>query len=379
MWAAPAASGEDDDGKELVGRFVWVRGWGEGKVQAFKTNPTGPSSHVVGFADLRRVETIKLDRKGNGQTPWLLRKVKHGAETGGGNAKAAGAVVPKLGAAAAAVAREWRSVSLVFVCSHLAAHQGHVAQRNESFHQIDEKMPLHPGKPSSPNHHLILIILTSSSPHLVTGSTNTPPPPGVAGKEPPTRLTDRFDCCVWLGDLNYRIEANRRVVDALLLKADRSAAMEALRANDQLLRQQALGEAFVGWSEGELNFLPTYKLNPGTDTFDTSKKARVPAWTDRILCKHGGDLKNSTGGGSEEGFPGAVAKAADLLPIHENPAGVGLRLLGYDSVPSLKVSDHRAVRAAYALRLPQGAEQFVRKGLEVAGVGAGSLPGALCL
>lgn len=55
---------------------------------------------------------------------------------------------------------------------------------------------------------------------------------------------------------------------------------------------------------------------------------------------------------------------------------MGLRLLGYGSVPSLKVSDHRAVRAAYALRLPPGAEQFVRKGLEVAGVGAGSLPGA---
>ena len=236
---------------------------------------------MIGFADLRRVETIKLDRKGNGQTPWLLRKVKHGAETGA-KGRAAEAVAPKLGAAAAAVAAEWRSVSLLFVCSHLAAHQGHVKQRNASFHQIDEKMPLHPG------------------------DTNTPPPPGVAGKEPAKRVTDRFDCCVWLGDLNYRIEANRRVVDALLKKKDRSAAMEALRANDQLIRQKSLGEAFIGWQEGELDFLPTYKLNPGTDIYDTSKKARVPAWTDRILCKHGGDLMIEPKADGQDGFPAAV-------------------------------------------------------------------------
>ena len=43
-------------------------------------------------------------------------------------------------------------------------------------------------------------------------------------------------------------------------------------------------------SEPPLNFRPTYKLDVGTDIYDTGPKNRIPAWTDRILYVDSGRL-----------------------------------------------------------------------------------------
>ena len=32
------------------------------------------------------------------------------------------------------------------------------------------------------------------------------------------------------------------------------------------------------YKEGEINFLPTYKYDPNSDKYDTSKKRRTPSW-----------------------------------------------------------------------------------------------------
>jgi len=37
--------------------------------------------------------------------------------------------------------------------------------------------------------------------------------------------------------------------------------------------------------EGALNFKPTFKFDYESDVYDTSKKMRVPSWTDRVLYK----------------------------------------------------------------------------------------------
>ncbi|KAG6833956.1 hypothetical protein H0H87_007967 [Tephrocybe sp. NHM501043] len=39
------------------------------------------------------------------------------------------------------------------------------------------------------------------------------------------------------------------------------------------------GAAFPGYVEGPILFRPTYRYDLGTDTYDTSEKLRIPAWT----------------------------------------------------------------------------------------------------
>jgi synaptojanin len=39
------------------------------------------------------------------------------------------------------------------------------------------------------------------------------------------------------------------------------------------------------FKEGLLDFRPTFKYNDESNEYDTSKKMRVPSWTDRILYK----------------------------------------------------------------------------------------------
>ena len=42
------------------------------------------------------------------------------------------------------------------------------------------------------------------------------------------------------------------------------------------------GAAFPGYEEGPILFRPTYRYDVGTDEYDTSEKARIPAWTGEL-------------------------------------------------------------------------------------------------
>ena len=46
--------------------------------------------------------------------------------------------------------------------------------------------------------------------------------------------------------------------------------IETLYSNDQLNLQMVAGNAFQHYSEARITFLPTYKFDVGTDTYDTS-------------------------------------------------------------------------------------------------------------
>ncbi|KAL7802370.1 SacI homology domain-containing protein [Trichoderma aethiopicum] len=125
------------------------------------------------------------------------------------------------------------------------------------------------------------------------------------------RGIEDHDAIIWLGDFNYRIGLSSEVVRALVKKRD----LQTLYENDQLNLQMVAGLAFQFYSEARINFLPTYRFDIGTDVYDTSEKARIPAWTDRVLKK------------------GAI-----------------LRQTSYDSAPLL-FSDHRPVYATFDCRV----------------------------
>lgn len=106
----------------------------------------------------------------------------------------------------------------------------------------------------------------------------------------------------------------------------------------QLNLQMVAGLAFRFYSEARITFMPTYKYDIGTDQYDSSEKARIPAWTDRILRK-----------------------------------GTNLRQLSYNSA-ALKFSDHRPVYATFEctahivnepLRDKISREVYVRRKAEV--------------
>lgn len=70
-WLDPHSFSEFDDGSRLVGQRVFVAGHGEGVVRAFRKQMTGASPHEIDFK-VAGVKEVKLRRKGNTETPWLL-------------------------------------------------------------------------------------------------------------------------------------------------------------------------------------------------------------------------------------------------------------------------------------------------------------------
>ncbi|GAU26810.1 hypothetical protein TSUD_289150 [Trifolium subterraneum] len=118
---------------------------------------------------------------------------------------------------------------------------------------------------------------------------------------------------IWLGDLNFRISLSDVETKALISKKQWSKLAE----KDQLVRELNNG-AFGGWSEGTLNFPPTYKYEVNSDKYygdDPKATKRTPAWCDRVLSY-----------------------------------GKGMRLLSYRRT-ELKLSDHRPVTATYIVEV----------------------------
>ncbi|XP_054269652.1 inositol polyphosphate 5-phosphatase OCRL-like [Macrosteles quadrilineatus] len=167
---------------------------------------------------------------------------------------------------------ELHNTSLCFVNSHLAAHVEEFERRNQDFHDICSR--------------------TSFSTFL-----------------PPKGIKDH-DQVYWLGDLNYRItELEPNIVKKYIEQQNYRPVLEY----DQLRRQHREKAVFVGYTEGDITFRPTYKYDPGSDDWDSSEKNRAPAWCDRVLWK-----------------------------------GEGIRQIEYRSHPVLRISDHKPVSAVFS-------------------------------
>lgn len=91
-----------------------------------------------------------------------------------------------------------------------------------------------------------------------------------------------------MGDFNYRLSDPDNEVRAYIDGKDYAKAFKS----DQLTVQRLARKAFGGFEEAPVLFHPSYKYDPGTDTFDTSEKKRAPAWCDRVLWRSGDRLES---------------------------------------------------------------------------------------
>lgn len=140
---------------------------------------------------------------------------------------------------------------LLFIGCHLAAGQNGVNQRNNDFERI-EKEACNEG----------------------------------------TRASSNADFSIILGDLNYRINGSREDVEILI----NHEIFEPLLKGDQLKIEMTENTLFAGFQEGLINFPPSYRFDIGTSNYDTSKKQRVPSWTDRVIYKGNQDLMQKSYG-----------------------------------------------------------------------------------
>ncbi|KAL1295403.1 hypothetical protein HN51_056289 [Arachis hypogaea] len=130
---------------------------------------------------------------------------------------------------------------------------------------------------------------------------------------------------IWLGDLNYRINLSYEKTRDLISKKQWSKLFE----KDQLAKEMEKG-VFGGWSEGQLNFAPTYKYEANSDKYygeDPKIGRRIPSWCDRILSY-----------------------------------GSGLRLISYRR-EEIKLSDHRPVTATYMAEVEVFSPRKLQKAL----------------
>ncbi|CAN7116474.1 unnamed protein product [Brassica rapa subsp. narinosa] len=170
-----------------------------------------------------------------------------------------------------------------FVCTHLASGEkdGDHRKRNADVSDIHRRTQFHP-------HSL--------------NATRVP------------RSIRDHERIIWLGDLNYRINLSYKKTHELIARKD----WKKLAEKDQLAREMRQERIFEGWSEGNLDFPPTYKYELDSEIYrgkDPKSGKRTPAWCDRIIWY-----------------------------------GKGMKLMSYRR-SEIKLSDHRPVTATFVVEV----------------------------
>ncbi|CAH6718810.1 phosphatidylinositol 4,5-bisphosphate 5-phosphatase Inp54p [[Candida] jaroonii] len=128
----------------------------------------------------------------------------------------------------------------------------------------------------------------------------------------------------FMGDLNYRTVKSikeKSVITELASLQDQSLSLsnpieELVQKYDELSEAIRKDEVFMGFTEGCINFPPTYKFHVGTGIYNVK---RSPSWCDRILYQSTYNMKTN---GQEEPYP---------------------RINQYNSLKTLLTSDHLPV------------------------------------
>ncbi|XP_057324366.1 inositol polyphosphate 5-phosphatase E isoform X2 [Microplitis mediator] len=197
--------------------------------------------------------------------------------------------------------------SFLFVTAHLTAHQDKVKERVSDIKRIVRNLDL---------------------------------PKDLPTKHKNKDVTQNFDCVFWCGDLNFRLAQPREEVIQWVTNTCFPHPSAVSLSKDQLHTVLNDGSVLRGFEEAPITFPPTYKYDPGTQTFDSSSKQRAPAYTDRILYK---------GKGHTRGYIRRVSQDN----THSNKDG-NIECLVYDSVPSICTSDHKPVWGVFKTTVRPG-------------------------
>eukprot|EP00980_Cylindrotheca_fusiformis_P025336 scaffold13478_cov132-Cylindrotheca_fusiformis.AAC.29 len=191
-----------------------------------------------------------------------------------------------------------KSLRMVFVTAHMAAHVKNSDARDSDFWRISSELEAQAPEGFLPRRK------EDSNEGAGNGSF----------------LFDSVDRVFFCGDLNYRIDLPRELTEFTILNNDNGMIQKdkypELLRHDQLQKTIAACTAFPGFAEGRIAFAPTFKFDKETGFYDTSHKQRIPAWTDRILFKP-----------------------------------VGTRVLEYTSEPNARHSDHRPVHGTFRVSM----------------------------
>uniref|UniRef100_A0A8B9H4V3 phosphoinositide 5-phosphatase n=1 Tax=Astyanax mexicanus TaxID=7994 RepID=A0A8B9H4V3_ASTMX len=224
----------------------------------------------------------------------------------------------------------FHTTSICFLCSHFAAGQSQVKERNDDYAEITRKLSF-----------------------------------------PMGRLLYSHDYVFWCGDFNYRISIPNEEVKELI----RQQNWDGLIAGDQLVEQKNAGLVFRGFIEGKLDFAPTYKYDLFSDDYDTSEKCRTPAWTDRVLWKRRKWNFDKTAEELELNVVGAPVNDEEQLPWSPGE-------LKYYGRAELKTSDHRPVVAVIDVDIlevdPEARHQVYKDVIALQGPPDGTILVSLC-
>ncbi|OHS94922.1 inositol polyphosphate 5-phosphatase [Tritrichomonas foetus] len=201
----------------------------------------------------------------------------------------------------------------IFVAAHLTAHDQHYAERNLEMIQLMD-------------------IIHSEFPS--------------------------FDYVSILGDLNYRVDLPYEKVIKL---CDQNEIDEMLKY-DQLHQFMKENDSFQNFYEEKITFKPTFKFDEDKNVYDTSKKRRVPSWTDRILL-YSSKPRIAIGPTDSFAFETDILRHTGLQFEFNSPQYFQIiePELNYPKIPTCKeyisysdilFSDHRPVSALYNFILP---------------------------
>lgn len=99
-----------------------------------------------------------------------------------------------------------------------------------------------------------------------------------------------------------------------VLQLIRDKKYDELRESDQLRREMAQKRAFVGFSEGDINFAPTYRMLKGRGGY-SNKKNQNPSYTDRVVWRSAASCQSDVKNVEYTGTVGPVMPAVDAEAI----------------------------------------------------------------